>query len=175
MPTPGGTTTSTPGAPSPPVLPATYRSLGPPDIEGEVIDTNQVSVAVQRKTSVARGLAATILLFSRPLVLLTIWLFAGRRPNEYRTVHLIRVKRSDGTIGQARIEADILGATAEAGDFVSIWGTQRSGVLVLKQGFNHTVGGEILVEGSRSSVIGKSIRVVVILTLILLVIAMFSR
>jgi hypothetical protein len=67
----------------------------------------------------------------------------GSRPKEHKNVHVLRVQKTDGTAVMARIEHDMVGATIDMGDYVSIWGDTSGGVVIVKLAFNHTVNGEV--------------------------------
>ncbi|MBA3534622.1 MAG: hypothetical protein H0T73_22110, partial [Ardenticatenales bacterium] len=124
----------------------------PPNVEGEVEDTREIQVKAPRNTAaeVVRYTFAIILLPFRPMMVLLAWIFGGRRPTELQTVYLVRVRCVDGTVRQLRIEHEIAGATLDIGDYVSVWGHDRSGVLIVQHAYNHTVGAEVKPKSSGS-------------------------
>lgn len=63
-----------------------------------------------------------------------------------RTINTVRVRRSDGTMRDVRFEGDLMGAGISLGDDVSIWGSERSGVLIARRAYNHTAHSEIKIE-----------------------------
>lgn len=82
-------------------------------------------------------------------MVLAAWVLRGRSPTERETVLIIRIERDDGGLEQARIESDLIGATMDLGDHVSIWGEHRGGVVVVKHAFNHTIGAEVRLKDRR--------------------------
>lgn len=140
-----GYPTAAPSTSAPPCspLPASMAGLGTPLLEGEVVDTSQIQVTLPRKRSILRGTLAFFLLLFRPFLVLAAWIFGGHKPTEYRTIYLVRVQRTDRTIGQARIEHDMVGATMDLGDYVSIWGHSRRGIVFVQRAYNHTVDAEV--------------------------------
>lgn len=152
-------------APLAPPLPTHLRGMSPPDLEGEVIDTREIQGKAETDFAgnTVRFIFALILLPFQPLMVLAAWILGGRRPEERQVVYVVRVQRPDGAIGQARIERDILGATLDVGDYVSIWGKKQSGVLVVNRAYNHTVGAELAVRHKLGPLVNKIILAAIIL------------
>jgi hypothetical protein len=116
-------------------------------LEGEVLHVQQHQIPVESgclTAGVKAGLGLFLLVF-QPLVLLTAWLF-GRGQGQTHTGHVLTVRRSNGTTGQARLEGEFPGAMVTRGDWVSLWGSQRHGVLMVSRGYNHQVGADIVVR-----------------------------
>src|SRR5947209_1113239 len=67
-------------------------------------------------------------------------------PRSETTITTIRVRRTDGTQREARLEGDLVGAGTGLGDEVSLWGRDSSGTLVVKRAYNHTTGAEIRIR-----------------------------
>jgi hypothetical protein len=71
------------------------------------------------------------------------WALRGKTPPERRPGYVLTIRRSDGGAEQARIDRELLGALPRRGDYVSLWGSRSYGVLVVRQGYNHSVSAEI--------------------------------
>lgn len=157
---PGGTpvpyATSSPPSPmspsaSPPLTPLPsdlVDKYGTPDLQGEVVDTRDISVK-EREFGAGgwlQGLFGCVMLPFQPIAALFALSGLANRPKETKTIITFRVRCLDGTICQARVERDLAGATVDIGDFISVWGALRNGVLIVKHAYNHTVGGEIILR-----------------------------
>ena len=70
----------------------------------------------------------------------------GGSDNPAMVVVVVSVLRSDGTVLQARLEGELCGAVPRLGDYVSMWGGERHGVLIMGLGFNHSVNAEIRIQ-----------------------------
>jgi len=142
---PVGGATAYPASPLPSDLLARYST---PDLEGEVIDTRDISVREQKTGTgdIIRILVGCLALPFQPIVALLTLFGGGSKPKEAKTIATFRVRRADGMVSQARIEHDIVGATVDVGDYVSVWGRERKGVLAVEHAYNHTVGGEVILK-----------------------------
>lgn len=124
--------------------------LGAPDIEGEIIDDPDRSDVEKGMTvasvagGVAKGLIALVMLPLQPLIVLSALIFRGRSPKERVPHYVVRLNSPDGTVHVARFERELRKATIAAGDYVSIWGTERSGVCIVRRAYNHSVSAEVL-------------------------------
>lgn len=125
------------------------KRWGAPTLEGRVVDTSQIQISVKSRTGFFRGLLGVLLFIFRPAMVLAAWVLRGRSPTENQPVFIIRIERDDGGLEQARIESDLVGATMDLGDHVSIWGKRQGGVVVVKHAFNHTIGAEVRLKGRR--------------------------
>lgn len=137
-----------PGYPPSPVPAVLLTRYGSPNLEGRVTDTRDMNILVRKWEAgdAIRMVIGCIMLPIQPLMaLLTLFGF-GNKPKEARSIATFRVERSDGTLCQARIEHDLMGATIDVGDYVSVWGIERGGVLVVEHAYNHTVGGEVILR-----------------------------
>lgn len=123
-----------------------HKRYGYPPLEGEVIDTRDVSVKVDPKWGFAdylrTGIGCLLLPFQPILALLTL-LGGGNKPKETQNIATFRVNAPDGTTSQARIEQDYTGATIDLGDYVFVWGRQNKGVWIVEHAYNETVRGEL--------------------------------
>lgn len=137
-----------------------------------MVDTREIQVKAPRDWAgtTLRGVLTLALLPLRPLMVLSAWVM-GRRPKEHQTVYLVRVQRSDGTVEQARVEQDIVGATMDLGDYVSIWGRDQEGVTIVQRAYNHTVGAEVRLRREMGPVISVIILVAIILFAIFICVA----
>jgi hypothetical protein len=117
-------------------------------LEGEVIDTRDIHVNVRKWEfgDFLRVFIGCLLLPLQPILALLTLLGGGSKPKEAQSIATFRVRRADGTVCQGRIEHDIIGATIDVGDYVSVWGSERGGVLVVEHAYNHTVGGEVILK-----------------------------
>jgi hypothetical protein len=163
-----------PYTPSSP-LPLHLARLAAPDLEGAVVDTREIQVkSTDVSGDLLRFIVALLLLPLRPLMILAAWIFGGRKSPETQTIYMVRVQRSDGTIAQARVEQDIEGVTMDLGDYVSIWGANRSGALVVKHAYNHTVGGEVKLHYKMGAIINQIILVALFIFLIFVCLLLFG-
>lgn len=125
--------------------PLPVRFSHTPALEGEVEDVGQVQVLVPvgfARRALRLAIAVPLLVF-RPLIMAGAWAVRGNTPPERRPGYILTIRRADGTAAQARIERELLGALPRRGDNVSLWGATSYGVLVVSEGYNHSVGGEI--------------------------------
>jgi hypothetical protein len=125
------------------VLRTTFTHV--PALEGEVEDVGQLQVLVPvsfASRALRLAIALPLLIF-RPLILAGAWAVRGSTPPERRPGYVLTIRRADGGAEQARIERELIGALPRRGDYVSLWGSRSYGVLVVREGYNHSVGGEI--------------------------------
>lgn len=90
-----------------------------------------------------------------------------------RTINTVRVKRSDGTMRDVRFEGDLMGAGISLGDDLSIWASERSGVLIARRAYNHTAHSEIKIE-PHSPWTMRIIAIIVIIVLIAVCLSFLS-
>ena len=93
---------------------------------------------------VTKGLVGCLLLPFQPLLVISALIFRGRSPKEKQVNYVVRVNCVDGGIRVARFDRELRKATIAAGDYVSIWGEQRAGVVKAYRAYNHSVSAEIL-------------------------------
>jgi hypothetical protein len=62
-----------------------------------------------------------------------------------------RLRLSDGTQKDARLEGYLMGAHLTLGDVLSLWGRQRHGIILVRRAFNNTSGAVVSTRVSRSS------------------------
>jgi hypothetical protein len=99
--------------------------------------------------------------------------FGNRYPiPEFQEVTVLRVKDATGKSVQARLEGELLGAVAELGDEVELWGHYRGGLLIVSRGYNDSTKAEIRLNKGLD--IGKLFRILVIITFFILVIQLWS-
>ena len=134
-------------APASPLAAKSTKRWGAAILEGRVVDTSQIQISVKPRIGFFRAFFGIILLIFRPAMVLAAWVLRGRSPTESQPVFIVRIERADGGLEQARIESDLVGATMDLGDHVSIWGERRGGVIVVKHAFNHTIGAEVRLRG----------------------------
>lgn len=91
-----------------------------------------------------KGLIGCLLLPFRPLIVLSALLFGGKRPKEKTTHYVARLECADGSFCEARFERELRGARMSVGDYISVWGSMRAGVVVASHAYNHSVRAEIL-------------------------------
>lgn len=155
-PMPAGPGSPTPAAPAPPLrpanwtydLPAHLKKIGPAGLEGSVLSINelQVSAPVNLLQAVLKMTMALILLPFRPLIVLSALIFGQRSQREKETVYTIRIEQPDGRGAETRVEGEVTTSLAIRGDYISIWGKDRGGVLLAKKIFNHTSGVETILR-----------------------------
>ena len=136
-------------------------------LRGIVEDVREVTVPVKRKKEFLRGTFAFLLMIFRPMLMLAAWILGGKKPKEYRTGHLVRVRQHNGTVAQARIEGDLLGASMDPGDEVSIWGRERGGVIMVSHAYNHTLSAEVRVSNETKYSLGLLLIGVIVFVLFL--------
>ena len=88
-----------------------------------------------------RTLIGIVMLPFKPVMVLLAWIFGGNRPKEKKDIYIIRIEESTGNIVETRFEDELKGTMVSVGDYVSVWGVLKYGVLYIKEGFNHTTGG----------------------------------
>lgn len=133
----------TPAPPTP--LPRSMQRLGSPVLEGIVEDVKDIQVGARPSfgQETARATWSSVLLITKPAIWLSSLLVRSTQSVNMNTHWILVVRRSDHTLKQARIEGDLTRAIVSRGDYVSLWGREKGGVLVIKQGFNHTAMAEI--------------------------------
>lgn len=150
--------TSRPAPPAPVPAPTSTSLFGPvpsnmpsrvPDLEGTVAlppVVSEIQLPADWSTAALGCIFIPFILVFRPLLVIMGLLSAGSRTPRKRTINTVRIKRADGTLREARFEGDLMGGGVSLGDELSVWGSDRSGVLIAKRAFNHTAGGEIRIE-----------------------------
>jgi len=129
-------------------LPAHLRYLGTPIVEGEVIDSGQIlneDKSLKTGDVLHYGLS-TVLLVTRPLYGLMSFASGARKPKEHKNVLTYRVRTPGGDLVEVRIEKDIMGASISMGDYITVWGREVGGVIIVRNAYNHTVRGEVRVK-----------------------------
>ena len=71
--------------------------------------------------------------------------------HEQLLVTMLRLRLSDGTQKDARLEGYLIGAHLTLGDVLSLWGKQRHGIILIRRAFNNTSGAVVSTRMSRSS------------------------
>ena len=115
---------------------------------------------------ILRNAFALVLLPFRPAMVLASMIFGSRKPTEHQTVYVVRVQQANGRISQVRIEHEIVGATVDLGDYVSIWGKERAGVIVVTRAYSHTVGAEVRLKPNLDHIVGIIVLCVVLFVVI---------
>jgi len=114
--------------------------MKPPPIQGQVVSERQGKMA-RRRGVFGKGLMTLFFIMS-PFEML-IGSVTGRHNLKECTVHQLRIEDASGIQYEVRVEGDYLSGSMGLGDYVSIWGIDQGGTIVLQQGFNHTVNAEI--------------------------------
>jgi len=70
----------------------------------------------------------------------------GGTQRQSRKVHMITVRRVDGTSAQARIDREFTGAIVRPNDRVTLWGTYKNGVLLVSRGNNETANAQVTLK-----------------------------
>jgi hypothetical protein len=110
-----------------------------------VEDVSAVQILVTEsaaRRALRLALAAGLIVF-RPMLVAAGWALRGKTPAERRPGYVLTIRRDDGGAEQARIEGEVLGALPRRGDRLSLWGHRTYGVLIVRDGYNHSVNGEI--------------------------------
>ena len=133
----------------------------PPDIIGSIIHIQEHSENSSMTWSFLRGLCDIV------------WV-AQSSPNahakhEQLHVTMLRLRLSDGTQKDARLEGYLMGAHLTLGDVLSLWGRQRRRVIIVRRAFNNTSGAVVSTRLGRYSV-WPSLVFLVVLLLILFVV-----
>ncbi len=66
---------------------------------------------------------------------------------------IVRLRKDDGTLRDARFEGDLTGAGLTLGDRLSLWGRSRKGTLLVSKGLNQTVQAAILTNAYKVSML----------------------
>src|SRR5579859_358346 len=117
----------------------------PPDMFGTVIHTQS-----QMENPLIPDNAEFIFKMIRDLV------WAVPQENQQpRSVHVttVRVRTSDGSIKDGRIEGYMRGVNISLGDTISVWGHRRRGLLLIYRGYNHTSKGVLKTTASSSCLV----------------------
>ena len=149
-------------SPTPPVpvpsAPVAVSVFGPlprnmpsrsPDFEGTVSippTTHEVKLGTDWSHAVLGCLLFPFLLIFKPMMLVMGLVGLSSRPERKMTITTIRLQRPDGVVRNARLEGDLMGAGVSLGDTVSLWGSDRSGTVIVKRAYNHTTSSEISVR-----------------------------
>jgi hypothetical protein len=118
---------------------------GPCTVEGEVVDMGQmqnVDRGIKAGDIVHLGLSS-VLLVTKPLYGIMSLASGSRRAKEYNNIYTFRIESSKKEFTDVRVEKDMIGASINLRDYVSIWGKETGGVIIMYFGYNHTVKGEI--------------------------------
>ena len=75
-----------------------------------------------------------------------------RMPRGVRAT-IVRLRKDDGTLRDARFEGDLTGAGLTLGDRLSLWGRSRKGTLLVSKGLNQTVQAAILTNAYKVSML----------------------
>jgi hypothetical protein len=68
-------------------------------------------------------------------------------PKPTMTVYNLQIRRSsDGSLGEARLEGDVMGGMPRHGHHVSLWGRDRGGTLIVSRGYNHDMKARISIR-----------------------------
>jgi hypothetical protein len=124
-------------------LPPKMARLSAPQVEGEVIFEKIIQIEKKDKTGWLRIFVSILLLPFKPAMILLAWVFGGNRPKDKQDVIIIRVEEPSGNIAETRYQEELKGTSITVGDYVSLWGIRKIGVLYVKEGFNHTSGGQL--------------------------------
>jgi len=126
-------------------LPKQLTFLGPPTVEGEVVDVGMIQnedKSIKAGDVLHYGISAALLV-TKPLYGLMSIASGARKPKELKSVATFRVRSPRGMLVEVRIEKDVIGASINIGDYVSAWGQVNGGVVILRNAYNHTVRGEV--------------------------------
>lgn len=140
-----------------------------PDLEGTINappTTSEVSAGPEWSHGVLGCLFFPLLLVFRPMLLVMGLIGLNAHPERKMTITTIRITRSDGRIFNARLEGDLMGAGVNLGDDVSLWGSNRSGTLIVKRGYNHTTSSEIQVRPPAGPIFARIVATIVLLILV---------
>jgi hypothetical protein len=118
-----------------------------PDLEGIVAAPPHRDTIEKSSDWSQIVLQVLFFLFTLPFFIRNLFKVRGRSRSTM-TVHTIRVWRSDGTSGEARFEGDFTASIPAPGDRVSLWGSSRAGILIVKRAYNHNTGAKIKTSGS---------------------------
>lgn len=126
-------------------LPQKLYRWGPSLIEGKVLDIRQTqNVNRDFKTGDLLSIGAkTILFFTDIKYLFMSWAMGPKKPKDMKTIEILRIESPARGVVDVRIEKDMVGASINICDYISVWGREISGVVVMNRGFNHTVNAEI--------------------------------
>jgi hypothetical protein len=118
---------------------------GPCTVEGVVLDigqTQNVDGGIKAGDVIHYGLSS-ILLVTKPVYGIMSFASGVRRPKEHKNIYTLRLETPDNELVDVRIEKDMVGASVNLRDYVSIWGKSSVGVIIMLRGYNHTVKGEV--------------------------------
>jgi hypothetical protein len=125
-------------------VPQNLLKLGPPLLEGDVEDTREITI--DKKGSIA-GLLFDLLLIPINATIAMASMISRQNRQEKQINYNVRIVRPNGIKQVAIIQGDFTGAPMEIGDHVSIWGSEKNGIVYVNQAYNHTVNAVIKVKG----------------------------
>jgi hypothetical protein len=120
----------------------------PPDLQGTII-----LVDAHEEPKRAGGVSNML----STMLLDLIWSIPGgtssqlNKEKERVQVTRIRIRTQDGAQKDARLEGRLTAVHLAQGDQVSLWGKQKSGLLLFQHGYNHTTQGIIKTSNMSSS------------------------
>lgn len=146
-PTPTTVARPTPPLPTSPTKPAGMPGRAP-DLEGKIV-APPIRDTIERPSDWSHFvLRALVFPFLFPFLIRSIFA-TSKTPKPTMTVNVVRVERfSDRTIGEARFEGDLISGIPGLGDHVSLWGSRRSGTIIVKRAYNHGTGAQINIRPS---------------------------
>lgn len=126
-------------------LPQKFYRWGPSLVEGKVLDIRQTqNVDRGFKTGDLLSIGAkTVLFFIDIKYLFMSWALGSKKSKDMKTIEILRIESPARGVVDVRIEKDMVGAGINICDYVSVWGREITGVVVMNRGFNHTVNAEI--------------------------------
>ena len=181
VPMPTGFPVSPVAPTSPPVsafgpLPTNMPSR-PPDLEGAVAippTTHEVKVPSDWSQVFLGCIFFPILLVLRPMMFIMGVVGMSGRPEHKMTITTIRVRRRDGTVRNARLEGDLMGAGISLSDEVSLWGSDRNGTLVVRRAYNHTTSDEIKIRASHVAWVPRIFATILLALILISLISFYS-
>jgi hypothetical protein len=145
----------------------------PPNLEGTVAlqpTVSEVKLPPDWSSTLLGCIFIPIMLVLRPVMVIMGLVRSSGSGERKRTINTVRVKRSDGVMRDVRFEGDLMGAGITLGDDLSIWGSERGGVLIASRAYNHTAHSEIKIEPHSP----WTTRIVAIIIIIFLILICFS-
>ena len=122
----------------------------PPQLEGRVVYPPvqmENTLGAEWSHFVVGCLLFPLLLLMPPLLLLLLGRRERKVPITMVSIEPVGLGTGTGgpvTLRNARVEGDLTSAGLNLGDQVALWGTNRSGTLIVNHGINHTMGGAMI-------------------------------
>jgi FHA domain len=136
-------TSASPASPLSPLPPGFKNPL----VEGEVenVDVSEIEENHHWLCQLIKFFISIILFFIKPLMFLMSLAGGGHQIRNRTKIYRIRLKLG-GRYQEVIARGDLEEAGVTMGDFISVWGFKKGGIIEMTKGYNHTVCARIIVK-----------------------------